>query len=135
MYKYLKPLMLKAPFRNFVINSIKAPLRKAIEKAGDLIPKPTKENLAHPNSLKLLAIRDRFLEYEGDSNRRKLFEAGFNILIAEYEHDSYYRDRIDWLLEIIREIKWKPRMINHPARCSWGEHRPENRYRKREPIA
>ena len=121
--------------RDFVIWMVKYPLQQAVQKAGKLIPEPTLENTFHPNSHKFIKIRDRFLEYEANFFRTKLFVAMFNILIGIYEHDVYYRDRIDWLIEVIKEVKFSPRMINHPARQHWREHRREYVKLKGVPIA
>lgn len=126
--------MLKPPFRQFVIYVVKAPLQKAIEKAASLLPEPTLENTYHPNSHKLIKIRDRFMEYEDNNFKIKLFKAAFNLLIIEYEHDEYYRDRFDWIVEVLREIKWRPRMINHPVTARWREHRHEMANRRNVPI-
>ena len=99
---------------------IKAPLRKALCLIAKRYPEPTKENTAHPNTHRLLDIRDKFFELEDNKGRKELFEAAFRILICEYEHDPYYRERFDWGVEEIIKSGWQPRPLKHPHFC-WRE--------------
>ena len=55
-----------------------------------------------PNPLNL-----KFLDREINTKRIPLFEAAWNILICEYEHDIYYRRRLDWLVGKINEYGWE----------------------------
>lgn len=117
----------KAPdnmdLRQYVVEKIKAPLRKAMVTLAKRYPEPTLENLVHPNSFILLALSEKFLEYEDNPSRIDMFRAIWRMFIAEYEHDSYYRHRIDWLVEEIANSDWKPRPLNHPDHC-WKEPQP-----------
>lgn len=122
-YDFLKHTMLRPPLRQFVIDRVKDPLRRVIVSVGKKIPVPTKENTAHPNSHILIDIRDKFFEYEDNPKREDMFRAALNMLIVEYEHDVYYRDRFNWFIEEIGKRKWKPRRIKEPHPCYWKERR------------
>ena len=106
--KYAK-LMLIGRLRHYVQFKVKEVLEKKIIAHIKKYPEPTRENCEHPNSLILFDIRDKFLEYETHPNKTGLWQAAFKLLIAEYEHDDYYRFRFDWLLEQINERGWLPR--------------------------
>ena len=109
--------------RQFFIEKVNNPLYKAITILGNRYPKPTMENLLHPNSKRLLEIFNKFLEYEENIRLRILGEAMFRILIAKYEHSPNFRDRISWFFEMIAESGWKPRSLNHPVNY-WNEPTP-----------
>lgn len=97
-------------------------------------PDPTRENCIQPNSHKLFDIEDKFFGYEDNPphprhpkkypnhGREQLFRALFKLFIAEYEHDPYYRFRIDWMLEEIEKSNWRPR-ARIPMDC-WKEFGP-----------
>lgn len=105
-------LMLIGRLRNYVEFKVKAVLQKKLIAFVKKYPEPTRENCEHPNSLILFDIRDKFFANETHPNKIALWEATFKLLIAEYEHDSYYRFRFDWLLEQIAESDWQPRSRN-----------------------
>ena len=107
--------------RYYVINKIKAPLQKVIEMMGSRIPEPTHENVLHPNAHLLIDIRDEFFGYENNRSKGGMERAAFNLFIAEYEHDPYYRDRFDWVIDKIINSNWKPRPIGHPTAPFWTE--------------
>lgn len=100
---------------------------KAIKTLAQRYPDPTRDNCLQPNSQILFDIRDKFFEYEYNPEnpnyptrgREALFAAAFKILIAEYEHDPYYRYRFDWMLEQLMDSDWQPRKI-HKEHC-WNE--------------
>jgi len=120
LYNYIGQRMLRGPFRKYVIDIVKYPLMKAIVAAGKRYPSPTKENTVKPNTHKLIDIRDKFFEYERNEQRRELFKAAFNILIVEYEHDGYYTDRFNWIIEKIKELDWGDRG-RRPISAFWKE--------------
>lgn len=101
------------------MDKVKKPLMKAIVTLVGRYPKPTRENCINPNTYILMDIRDKFLECESNPSRKALFEAAFKLLIAEYEHDPYYRYRLDWVLEQLMESDWQPRKIRQEP--YWGE--------------
>lgn len=57
-----------------------------------------------------------------------MFEAVARIGLAEYEHDRFYRDRFQFILEeIIKSIldgDWKPREEGSPKSNLWKEPTP-----------
>lgn len=97
--------------RRYVIDKVKKPLMKAIITLVNRYPDPTRENCLRSNSQILFNIRDKFFEFENNKGRKALFEAAFKLLIAEYEHDPYYRYRFDWVLEQLMDSDWKPRQM------------------------
>jgi len=130
----LSHVMLRGLMRDFVIDKVKKPLRKAIITLANRYPLPTRENCLNQNSHILLDKRDEFLSYEGNSSPSKLFAALFRIFIAEYEHDPYYRSRINWLIEeLVEETldgKWLPRGKDRPIN-HWDEPKPFGLYEGR----
>lgn len=112
--------MLLSPKRKYVMDKVKKPLMKAITILAKRYPEPTRENTKAPNTKRLFDIRDKFFEYEDNKGRKPLFEAIWKIFIAEYEHDPYYRYRIDWALEEIAKSGWEPRPAGRPYGC-WRE--------------
>ena len=108
---------------------------------------PTRENCIHPNSHHLFDIWDRFNENEDnpahpggvnkhmDWGRQHLFDAMWVIFIAEYEHDPYYRSRMDWvveeLVEVVMDGRWKPRPEGYPPKL-WKELEPYGNYEGRK---
>ena len=87
------------------------------------LPEPTRENVIRPNSKVLLDMRDEFFKCEDNGGRHELFEAIWKIFIVEYEHDIYYSNRIDWLVEQAVNRGWHPRPCGHPNTC-WKEEEP-----------
>lgn len=108
---YLYRWMLMGSGRQYVIEKIKKPLLKAITTLALRYPEPTMENTCVRNTARLLNIRDKFFEYENNGDRNGLFQAIWRIFICEYEHDPYYRYRIDWILEELNKSNWEPRKI------------------------
>jgi len=125
---FLRTWMLWSPMRQYVIEKIKTPLMKSIVafgKGGSWLgmlialiqiirtakkyPVPSEEIVQHPNTLILLDIQEKFFRYEDNPGRNALFRAIWRIFIDEYEHDPYYRYRIDWVLEEVSKTDWLPR--------------------------
>ena len=120
---FLRHQILRGEMRDYFIDKVKSPLMKAIVIIGNRFPEPTRENVLHPNSQRLLDIQDKFFEYENNSGRKALFKAAFRIMIAVYEHDPYYHYRFDWFLEMISKSGWKVRSYGHPV-THWKEPAP-----------
>ena len=134
-------IMLGFPFRDYVIKFVKNPLRFAIEKAATFseiftvlktsakrIPvELTRENCKNPNTLVIFDIEDKFFKYEDNSGRDDLFRGAFKIYKGEVEHDPYYSNRWDWLLEeqimAILDGRLQPRHEDTPRHC-WREPKP-----------
>jgi len=106
------------------IEQAKAFLMATLIRLSRRYPEPTMDNLLHPNSKILWRIWDRFFTYEENPGRVELFKAIRKIWICEYEHDAYYRYRMDWFLEQIVEAisrgEWQPRPLVRP-RGWWTE--------------
>ena len=115
--------MLRGENRQFIIEKFKAPLHKFLIFIAKRLPEPDRDNVMHPNTFKLLDIRDKFFKLESNPSRKALFEAAWRILITEYEHDPYYRYRLDWIVEQIINTDWHVRPIGHPN-CYWNEKEP-----------
>ena len=108
--KFYRNQVLLGSMGKYIKDKVKKPLMKAITRLANMYPEPTRENCIQPNSKILFDIRDKFFEYEDNSGAREaMFKAAFKLLIAEYEHDPYYRFRIDWMLEEIEKSDWEPR--------------------------
>lgn len=123
--------------RQYYINKVKTPLMRVIIKLCMRYPVPTKENCKWPNAHALIDVWCEFFQYEDnpahpdpekhpDFGREALFRAIERITICEYEHDHYYRDRMDWFVEKLVEKylsgEWHPRMPIRPdRRVCWDE--------------
>ncbi len=107
----------------YYIEKVNAPLLKAITILGNRYPEPTIDNVLHPNSKRLVEIRDKYCRYEGDGRVKALVMAALRILISKIEHSPPYRDRFGWFVEELRAGEWKPRAYNHPQR-DWNEPKP-----------
>ena len=106
--------------RGYIMNKVKKPLQNKIIKLVDKFPEPTIDNVEHPNSKILLAIRDDFFKHERLSKRVDLLKAVFKILIVEYEHDIYYRQRMNWCLNELKKYDWKEYENQFPEKY-WEE--------------
>ena len=132
--------MLRGAGRKYVIERVKAPLRKALVTGKTLsqviktlklitsrLPEPTPENCGFLKTHLLMKIEDKFFQYENNLGREEMFRAVIKLLKAEIEHDGYYQARYDfWLEEHIKMIltgEWLPRVENSPDIC-WREPTP-----------
>ena len=109
--KYAKTLLIGS-LRNYIIKKVKEPLKNTIIHLARKYPEPTRENCLHPNTHILFDIREKFFKYEDNPENvwtEDLIKAAWKLLIATYEHDLYYRFRIDWILEQINKSDWQPR--------------------------
>ena len=125
--------------RQYVIDEIKTPLMKAIvelskcgSRLGMLIaliqiiriakkyPQPTKDHTLLPRTHILIDIQDKFFEHEDNPGRDALFRAIWRMFIVEYEHDPYYRARIDWVINEIKSNGWGDELIKTSTKC-WKE--------------
>jgi len=95
---------------------------KALVLLANRYEEPTHENVLHPNSHKLLDIRDKFFTWEDNPSRTNLFKAVFRVGIHKYE-DPYYGRRLDWLVEMIVNSDWVTRACDYPNE-SWNEPAP-----------
>ncbi len=119
--------MLTYPFRGYVINKIKAPLMKVLIMVASRLPEVTKENTTYEGTHVLMDICDKFFSYT--STREPMFRAAFKILLAEVEHDIFYRDVLHLFIEeIIKAIlagKWPARRDEEPMSYYWSNKTPK----------
>lgn len=110
---------LLADKRDFITDKVKAPLMATIIRLVNLIKvKPTVQNCKHPNSKTFLRVLEKYFKSEANSGREPMEHAIAEGGVYEYEHDPYYRYRMDtlaedWLTEVI-EGNWKPRPPDQP---------------------
>ena len=127
--------------RRYVIDEIKTPLMRAMICFGKgaswlsmliaLIqmvriarryPEPTEKHTREPNTHTLIDIQNKFFKNEDNAGRDALFRAMWRMFIIEYEHDPYYRDRLDWIVRelvgAVKNGKWKSG--RRPKKC-WNE--------------
>lgn len=118
--KFIYWRMLMSPTRQYVIEKVKAPMLKAICILAKRYPEPTRENCINPNTQRLLDIRDKFFKCERNLGRDALFRAIWQMFIVEYEHDPYYRQRINRVKRWMDESDWDD--SEQPQEC-WKEKR------------
>lgn len=98
-------------------------LLKAVTILGRKYPRPTMDNVVHPNSKRLLEIQEKYRRYEGNERVGQLVDVVLRILIAKIEHSPNYRDRFSWFVEELMKSGWKPRSYGHPVNY-WNEPKP-----------
>ncbi len=103
----------------YFIDKVDKPLVKAIVFLAGRYPDPTHETVLHPNSHRLLDIRDKFLRCWDFGDRNPLFLALFKLLVVKYEQSPQYRNVLDWFIGEIPP-DWKPFNVNRQMRCWKG---------------
>lgn len=95
------------PYQTFMVHALKAPLVKLINLFVDKFPEPTKENTWHPNSHRLIEIRDEFFKHCFlHESKLKILRAGINFAIVIYDYDPPYRMMIDWWAKQLKIQNW-----------------------------
>ena len=94
--------------RRYIIDKVNEPLLKAIVLLAGRYPKPTHENVVHPNSHILLDIEDEFFMRWETNRSHTLFRALWRVLIVKYEHSPNWRNMLDWAIMMIQKSNWKP---------------------------
>ncbi len=84
-------------------------------------PEPTRENCRHPNSHRLIDLRDDFRDNWEFSGRQELFLALFKIVIDKYEHSPNWRYVLDRVIMLIMKSGWKPWNPNRQMPCFKGD--------------
>lgn len=120
---------LTGKLREYVINTIKAPLYQAIILAAWLIEKKvgkiTRETTVRVETHAVLDIRDWFFEHYILESRKKLFEAAFVLWAFEMEHDSHYREIGNLVMEQVflkvQEGKWPLKVESFTQENCWKE--------------
>ncbi len=101
--------MLAEPLRDFVIWQVKAPLMKALEWESERLVREkgevVKSNPVYSHWLSLISLKEWFMSMEDNPQREPMFEAAWNLLIAEASEVKWkscgHRRAIvlaDWLL-------------------------------------
>ena len=109
--------------RDFYIEKVNAPLLKAITILGNRFPEPTIDNVLHPNARRLIEIKEKYAQFEGDNRVKQIVMAVLRVVISKLEHSPNWRDRIGFLADELRDGEWKPRSYNHPEH-EWNEPKP-----------
>lgn len=109
--------------RDYFIDKVNRPFLKALILYGNRFPEATHDNVTHPNSHRLIDIRDAYLQCDTNGRRREAFGAAFRIGIAKYEHSSNWRHPIDFVIEKVFESNWQPRPLGCPKN-QWNEPSP-----------
>ena len=110
------------PMQMFMSHAIKAPLLKIAALIASKLPEPTKENTWHPNSHRLIEVRDWFFEHcliGGD--KEKFIRIAFNFVIILYDFDPPWRDMMDSAREEFMKKTWLPRgsQSTFPPNWNW----------------
>jgi len=85
----------------------------SLKKAFDIfreLPEPTKENTWHPNSHRMIEVRDWFFtKCKLDSHRLNFIRIPVNFIIDVYDYDPPYRDILDDVKVEIESKSWAPK--------------------------
>ncbi len=117
--EFLKPYINRVN-RDYFIEQVNKPLVKAIVILANRYPEPTRLNCYHPNSHRMLDIRDKFFECWDFQIRNTVIDALFRILIVKYEHSPAWRNMLDWMVKEIPD-DWKPFNTSRQMQCWKGE--------------
>jgi len=94
--------------RDYIIEQVNRPLAKTIIMLGGRYDEPTHENVLHPNSHRLLDIKDEFFRCWNLGSSKPLFEALWRTLTVKYEHSPNWRNFLDWGWMMLEKSGWKP---------------------------
>ena len=106
--------------REFYIKFVWAQLERAVIFYAKRMDEPTHDNVLHPNSHRLLDMRDDILRC-WDIGKKPLITAAFKILTVKYEHSPAYRNLLDFAVMLIDKYGWKPFNPNRQMRGWLGE--------------
>lgn len=88
----------------------KRPLMAIAKVINKVLPEPTVDNTWHPNSHRMIQIRDEFKKNcTLSADRVNLIVTGMNFAIMMYDFDRPYRDMMDWAKDRLDELGWTPR--------------------------
>lgn len=104
------------PYQQFIIDDIKAPLLEGLWRLSprliatafrniDKLPEPCLGNTWHPNSHRLIALRDRLYKKFLILRLMHFIRTGMNFLIIVYDYDHPYRDMVDFCIDMLRAGK------------------------------
>lgn len=85
------------------------------------LPEPTFENTWHPNSHRLIELRDEFFKHcvGLGTPRLKFMRAFINFIIIMYDYDRPYRDMMDWAKEALEKKGWDARGSQDLIAAHW----------------
>lgn len=92
--------------RDYIIEEVNRPLWLDIITLGKRYDEPAHENVVHPNTHRLLDMRDEF--FRCWKVPRKFFEPLWRIVIVKYEHSPNWRNFLDWVIMKVQSSGWKP---------------------------
>ncbi len=120
-YEWQKKMIddIKAPLMEGIIKLLN-PVCGAKEKLGALLklrraaqslagfPEPVKDNTWHPNSHRMIEIRDEFFKHcQLDEGRRRFIHLIIDFIIILYDYDPPYRMMIDWWAKQLDIKNWR----------------------------
>lgn len=110
LHEFHKPFVLgiKEPLRLLIIEASRTKvgrdlILKRILAYCSEYPEPTKHNVILPVSRVLVSLRNKFFR-EGLDGGDPIWEPLWKLLICEVEHDSFYGQRFEWLVEKLLEL-------------------------------
>lgn len=104
---------------------IKPMVLKTFAFVYDNLEEPTIENTWHPNSHTFIEIRDDFKKHnihnvsDKPDIRGKAYLGMLNLLVAVYEFDLFYRERIDWGVKKVIASDWVTLSDEQTPRPQW----------------
>ena len=90
----------------YYIKYVDTPIAWAIVFWANRYPELVREELLHPNSMRLFDIYKKFPENWDFGFRQHVLKAVFKLVIVKYEQSQNYRNLLDWVLMLIKD--WKP---------------------------
>ncbi|KKL08483.1 hypothetical protein LCGC14_2575420 [marine sediment metagenome] len=87
---------------DYFVKKVKLPTMLTIVQLGKLWPKPKWNNLDQPSSQILLEAMEQYVKFERiEGIRKDMMMTAFRVIIAVYDHDSFYRHRLRWLIKLL----------------------------------
>ncbi len=114
---YLKHLMKEN--LAYYIPKVDTPIAWLIVRYAKLYPEPVREELLHPNSIRLFDVWQEFLKHWDFGFRQPVFDALFKLVIVKYEQSPQYRNVLDWVFMMVTE--WKPFDFTRQMLCWKGD--------------
>jgi len=117
----IKPFWNRKDWKTEIIhNSVKPLLINALSIISEALPEPTEENCERQNGKTLCRIRNEFFRrLQLSKTHTRVLRAILNFGIVMYEHDSPYRQMMDWCKEKLDKELWEPRPPHTPDIQMW----------------
>ena len=101
--------------QTFIVHAIKAPMifafkhSRILKLIDKVLPEPTVENTWHPNTHRLLAIREDFFRHCNLTPERiHLLRVVSKFVIIIHDYDTPYRAMINWCVQELFKSGWEP---------------------------